>query len=289
MINIDKIEAIVTRVLEIINAVLEVVEAIRTKYNEVAKFINNIIEEIETFINKIIEEIDKGMAVAEEWVRRKLETFVEKINKALERVKVFIDKALKEINEKVAIMLDKIKRGFVKGILAMLGLLSGNKEEDEDLIQLVLNIINPMIDAAYPPPYITIPEIVIEIPVPDIASILKFDIPPIELPRMPRFRKYFSAIITTTTEEVNAEAQATQDALNGKTEESAKINKVETEEEKAAREAKEKKKAERVEKRAERQANKTSADNGADAMAAAANLDPLGWITETTLKIQIAI
>ena len=289
MINIDKIEAIVTRVLEIINAVLEVVEVIRTKYNEVAKFINNIIEEIESFINKIIEEIDKGMAVAEEWVRRKLETFVEKINRALERVKVFIDKVLKEINEKVTIMLDKIKRGFVKGILAMLGVLSGNKEDDEDLIQLVLNIINPMIDAAYPPPYITIPEIVIEIPVPDIASILKFDIPLIELPRMPRFRKYFSAIITTTTEEVNAEAQATQDALNGKTEESAKINKVETEEEKAAREAKEKRQAERAERKAERQANKTSTDNGADAMAAATNLDPLGWTTETTLKIQIAI
>ena len=150
------------------------IEVIKSKYNNFAQRINDLIDKLENIINSVIDEINAGIAGALNWAQDKLTQLVYKINRVLDNMEQYIDKKLMELQTWLDDLLNRIKITFVQSALAKLGV-ELTKEEAQPIADAIpLDI--PTIDSSI---------FNFELPLPDLVTMFNMRLEGKELPRMP--------------------------------------------------------------------------------------------------------
>lgn len=158
-----------SRIEEIVNKLKNFYDKIKEIYNKAARKINTYIDELQKIIDRLIQ---LG-ASAIEWIKFQIEKVLKKIIDALDTAQKKIDDIIEQVTKWYNETILNMKIKVIKGVFVKLG----TPISDDAAMPLASAIPHPVIESF-------IPEINIELPLPNLDELLNFDIN-FELKKLP--------------------------------------------------------------------------------------------------------
>jgi hypothetical protein len=158
------------RIAAIVVTVYKFKKKIESIYNKFANKINGYIDELEKVLEKLVELGVKAIA----WIEMQIYKILKKITDALDAVKQAINNVLQQVKDWYNDTVNRFKVSIIKSVMAKLGIACS----DEQAESMTGMIPHPAVDGL-------LPEIKIELPLPNVTDVRFLENYKIELKKLP--------------------------------------------------------------------------------------------------------